>query len=267
VIDGGRMMILLGAVLAGAGLWGVLPGGTVRARLFGAVLAAAGLGLVAAQWPWVGGWIDRSLFTLLAVVAVGSAAAAISLRNPVYAAIWFGMSLVATAGLLLFQGAQFLAVATIIVYAGAILVTFLFVLMLAEPSGRAPYDRQAWEGLVSALSGAFLVGILSLTVARALADPAEVMSPVPVTDQARQAGILAEDHVRRIGQVLFDLPEAAGPSRAPKPGYLIAVEAAGVLLLAALVGAAAIVGRSRTPQAGTATKPHPTHSAGGPPHA
>lgn len=268
MIDAGRMMILLGAMLAGVGLWGVLPGATVRSRLLGAVLAAAGLGLVAAQLPWVGGWVDQSLFTLLAFVAVGSAAAAISLRNPVYAAIWFGMSLVATAGLLLFQGAQFLAVATIIVYAGAILVTFLFVLMLAEPSGRAPYDRQAWEGLVSALSGAFLVGILSLTVARALADPAEVVSPVPVpvTDQDRQAGILAEDHVRRIGQVLFDLPGPAGPNRAPKPGYLIAVEAAGVLLLAALVGAAAIAGRARTPQPDPAPKPHPTHSAGGPRH-
>ena len=266
MIAAGRMMILLGAVLAGVGLWGLLPGGTVRARLLGAVLAAAGLGLVAAQWPWVGGWIDQSLFMLLAAAAVGSAAAAISLRNPVYAAIWFGMSLTATAGLLLFQGAQFLAVATIIVYAGAILVTFLFVLMLAEPSGRAPYDRQAWEGLVSALSGAFLVGILSLTVARVLADPAEVVPPVPVTDEQRQAGILAEDHVLRIGQVLFGLPEPAGPNLAPKPGYLIAVEAAGVLLLAALVGAAAICGRARTPQPDPAPKPHPNHSAGGPSH-
>jgi NADH-quinone oxidoreductase subunit J len=243
-----------------------LPGGTVRGRLLGAVLAAAGLGLVAGQLPYLGGWVDQSLFTLLAVVAVGSAAAAISLRNPVYAAIWFGMSLTAIAGLLLFQGAQFLAVATIIVYAGAILVTFLFVLMLAEPSGRASYDRKAWEGLVSALSGAFLVGILSLTVARVLAGPAEVVPPVPVTDEQRQAGILAQDHVQRIGQVLFDLPLPADPKRAPNPPYLIAVEAAGVLLLAALVGAAAIVGRARTPQAGPATKPHPTHSAGGPGH-
>jgi NADH-quinone oxidoreductase subunit J len=263
------MLILLGAILAGVGLWGLLPGATVRARLLGAVLAAAGLGLVAAQVPGVGGWIDQSLFSLLAVVAVGSAAGAISLRNPVYAAIWFGMSLVATAGLLLFQGAQFLAVATIIVYAGAILVTFLFVLMLAEPSGRAPYDRQAWEGLVSALSGALLVGILSLTVARVLADPAEVVSPtsVPVTDRDPDNGILAEDHVRQIGQVLFDLPQSTGPNRAPKPGYLIAVEAAGVLLLSALVGAAAIVGRARTPRPDPATKSHPTHSAGGPSHA
>ena len=47
----------------------------------------------------------------------------------------------------LFIGAQFLAVATVVVYAGAILVTFLFVLMLAQPEGKAAYDRVSWEAL------------------------------------------------------------------------------------------------------------------------
>ena len=65
-----------------------------------------------------------------------------------YCAVWFALSLLGTAGLFLFQGAQFLAVATIVVYAGAILVTFLFVLMLAQPNGRAYYDRVSWEPLV-----------------------------------------------------------------------------------------------------------------------
>ena len=60
-----------------------------------------------------------------------AAVATISFRNPVYCAIWFGMTLTGTAGLFLLAGAEFLAVATLVVYAGAILVTFLFVLMLA----------------------------------------------------------------------------------------------------------------------------------------
>ena len=62
--------------------------------------------------------------------------ATVTFRNPVYCAIWFGLSLLGTAGLFLFHGAQFLAVATVVVYAGAILVTFLFVLMLAQPEGK-----------------------------------------------------------------------------------------------------------------------------------
>ena len=73
-----------------------------------------------------------------------------------YCAVWFALSLLGTAGLFLFQGAQFLGVATIVVYAGAILVTFLFVLMLAQPTGRAYYDRLCWEPLVSAVTGAVL---------------------------------------------------------------------------------------------------------------
>ena len=54
------------------------------------------------------------------------------------------MSLLGTAALFLLQGAQFLGIATVAVYAGAIVVTFLFVLMLAQPEGHAFYDRISW---------------------------------------------------------------------------------------------------------------------------
>ena len=88
---------------------------------------------------------------LAGVTVVSAAVATVTFRSPVYCAIWFGMSLLGTAGLFLFHGAQFLAVATVVVYAGAILVTFLFVLMLAQPEGQASYDRVSWEALLSAV--------------------------------------------------------------------------------------------------------------------
>ena len=72
---------------------------------------------------------------MLAGVTVIAAAGAVTFRSPVYCAIWFALTLLGTAGLFLLQGAQFLGVATVVVYAGAILVTFLFVLMLAQPAG------------------------------------------------------------------------------------------------------------------------------------
>ena len=78
-------------------------------------------------------------------MTIVAAVATVTFRNPVYCAIWFGMTLTGTAGLFLFAGAEFLAVATLVVYAGAILVTFLFVLMLAQPEGDASYDRRSWE--------------------------------------------------------------------------------------------------------------------------
>ena len=101
-------------------------------------------------------------------------------RNPVYCAIWFGMTLLGTAGLFLFQGAQFLAVATVVVYAGAILVTFLFVLMLAQPDGRAHLRPRELGGAALGRAGGVIVGVLTLTWS--------VLSAAPVTDARRTAG-------------------------------------------------------------------------------
>ena len=61
--------------------------------------------------------------------------------------------------------------ATIVVYAGAILVTFLFVLMLAQPQGHAYYDRVSWEALFSAAVGACMVGMLTMVITDAFASP------------------------------------------------------------------------------------------------
>jgi NADH-quinone oxidoreductase subunit J len=105
------------------------------------------------------------VFWLLAAVTITSAAAMIAMRSPVYSAIWFAMALLGTSSLFLFEGAQFLAVATIIVYAGAIVVMFLFVIMLAQPQGHEYYDRISLgspAALFSAVAGAALVVILTI---------------------------------------------------------------------------------------------------------
>jgi NADH-quinone oxidoreductase subunit J len=85
----------------------------------------------------------------------------IASRSAVYSAIWFALTLLSTAGLFLFQGAAFLVVATVVVYAGAIVVTFLFVIMLAQPDGHAAYDRISWGWFAkpaAAVAGALVVG-------------------------------------------------------------------------------------------------------------
>ena len=64
-------------------------------------------------------------------------------RNPIYSALWFASVVLSTTGLFLLANAPFLAAGTIIVYAGAIIVTFLFVIMLAQMEGKAVYDRAA----------------------------------------------------------------------------------------------------------------------------
>ena len=133
-----RHTIALAALLGAAGLWLMLPRGAARGRMIGVLLTAAALGLGAAQLRPLGSWTAEGVFAALAGATVVAALATITFRNPIYCAIWFGMTLAGASGLFLFIGAEFLAVATLVVYAGAILVTFLFVLMLAQPEGDAP---------------------------------------------------------------------------------------------------------------------------------
>jgi NADH-quinone oxidoreductase subunit J len=265
--------LLAGAVLATvASLWLLLPNGrdTTSARWLGAVLGLAALAAFIATGRRLGGLGEEAVFLIVSLVAVISAAATIVSRSPVYAAIWFALSLAGVAGVLLVLGAQFLGVATIVVYAGAILVMFLFVLMLAQPAGLAPYDRVSNEPFLSALAGAVLFGVLSLSIGRLSAGPASccepptraTATPMAVTPSAA-SGVaapatvdtppapatapvatvvdpLAENHVARLGGELFGR-------------HLVAVEAAGVLLLVALIGAIAIVSRGEAAHAAEAT--------------
>ncbi len=181
----------------------------------------------------------------------------------------------------LFAGAAFLAVATVVVYAGAILVMFLFVLMLAQPEGHTTYDRRSWEAPVSAFTGAVLVGVLTATIAAAAtetemglpaptnsaatrravaprgararpqAQPKNASFPRPsLVPQGREDSSVASYDVARLGADLFTR-------------YLVAVEAAGVLLFAALVGAAVIVSQGRAAMKGRPPLASPGSSIGG----
>lgn len=229
------------ATLSGAiGAWLLLPRGRVAGRGMGALLMAASLALFGAcalrgasdEQTAARDTLTWLQFYLLAAITVVSAVAAISLRNPVYCAVWFGMSLLGVAGLMLWQGAQFLAVATIVVYAGAILVTLLFVLMLATPTGAAAYDRLSWEAPLSATVGMVIVGVLTIALQSTPSKPHDDKPPEAV-QAALADNILHTEHTAHLGRELF--------SR-----HLIAIELAGTLLLVALVGAVAIVAHSRS---------------------
>ena len=99
-----------------------------------------------------------------------SAALMITSRKPVYAALWFAMVTFSTCGLFLLQSAPFLAAATIIVYAGAIIVTFLFVMMLAQQAGATTYDQRAREPLLAAVAAFLLLGALIYVLQTAYTD-------------------------------------------------------------------------------------------------
>jgi len=253
-------------------------------------LSAIAFGAVLGQTPIIRPLGEGILFYGLAAATVLSALAAVSLVHPLYCAVCFGLTLVGVSALMAYGGAQFLAAGTLIVYVGAILVVLLFVLMLAHPRGRAPYEWNRWEVFVSAGTAVVFLAMLSLLITRSLAGPeqrtaqAEAQRPQAALNQPafnqstlnqssegqsaegqlpeslslgepsaeRTAagppemdflppkagqGVLADRHVARIGQHLFG-------------GHWLAVQAAGLLLLAALVGAAVIIGRLHGPLEG-----------------
>jgi NADH-quinone oxidoreductase subunit J len=216
------------------GLWLLLPARIPYGKSVGALFLAVAAALFAFDLPLLGRWVDQGVFWVLAAVTLGAAISTIASRSPVYCAISFALSLLATAGLFLFQGAQFLGVATIVVYAGAIVVTLLFVIMLAQPEGHASYDRMSWGWFPKAfgvIAAGTLVGILTFMMGRLKEESLQ-----PVTAEAAAAaherlnadgGVLDESHMANVGRHLFS-------------EHLVSVELAGTLLLAALVGTIAI---------------------------
>jgi NADH-quinone oxidoreductase subunit J len=226
-------LFIAATVLGGLGLWLLLPRGTRRGQWVGAVMALVSIGMLASQVTPMVDYLTGGVFWILAGITIAAAVGTITFRNAVHSAIWFGLMLLGTAGLFLVNGAQFLALATVVVYAGAILVTFLFVLMLANPRGHAFYDRISWESFLSAAAGAVMIGMLTMTLARVFTTGDQAVRPQVLYDRpALESEILSDQHVAHLGAQLF--------SR-----HLIAVEVAGTLLLVALVAAVAIIVQDR----------------------
>lgn len=136
--------------LAGAGTWLMLPrrGESRTLPRIGVgmnVIAFAATFVCLIQWAAIATNLTAVYYWLFSVIAIGSAIRVITHRQPVYSSLYFVVTVLASAGLFVLMWAEFLAAALVIIYAGAILVTYTFVIMLAsEASG---------EGMVSKLSG------------------------------------------------------------------------------------------------------------------
>jgi NADH:ubiquinone oxidoreductase subunit 6 (subunit J) len=180
--------ILIPVVLGFAAVALLLPRARSYPPLWGAVLG--GLGLVLAGW-WViraePTWEESALFYAFSAIAVVAGTLLVTQRNPVRAALSFALVVLSTCGLFLLQAAPFLMAATVIIYAGAIIVTFLFVLMLAQQAGLSDADQRSREPLLSAIAGFVLLGGL-LCVLQVTYRPALVQSLLEKFDRAEQAG-------------------------------------------------------------------------------
>lgn len=244
------------AVLAviGVGTYLVLPFGsrsTTLVRAIGGMLVTGGLLVLAQQVGSVLPNTSNSLtFYVLAAVSVGAAIMMIATTNPVVTALWFALVLLSNSGLYLLQGAEFISAATVIIYAGAIIVTFLFVIMLAQPRGSANYDRYSREPMLSCLTGVLLswtlIGTLHYTAtvetAPLAARPQGVSTAaIPGPEQV----VVGTDHLPA-SKVSAATPHVAGLGRALFSEHYVSVELIGVILLVAVVGAIMIVTRDHS---------------------
>jgi NADH-quinone oxidoreductase subunit J len=110
-------------------------------------------------------------FYIFAFIALAAALRVITHPKPVYAALYFVLTVIASAGLFVLLSAEFMAFALIIVYAGAILITYLFVIMLATQSPDedevevlASYDTEAREPAVAVVIGFLMLAVLTTTM-------------------------------------------------------------------------------------------------------
>jgi NADH-quinone oxidoreductase subunit J len=108
--------------------------------------------------------VGSVLFWLFAAGAVGFGCVLVTQRNPARGAIAFAFVILSSCGLFLLLAAPFLMAATVIIYAGAIIVTFLFVLMLSHVKGPSDENDRTREPLLGSLAGFGFVGLMLFTL-------------------------------------------------------------------------------------------------------
>jgi len=244
---------LLPLLLGFAAIWWLMPQGKRRPPIVGMIA-----GLAALVW---GGFVllhvgdnllVHGLFCLFAAVAIGAAVCMITSSNPVYAALWFALVTLSSCGLYLLSSAPFLAASTIIVYAGAIIVTFLFVIMLARQSGALAYDQRTRDPLLAIGATALLACGLIMAIAQwgedlAARQAADERGDAVASVISRTGFVKPPEHVRAntLSQPAADeeLGTLRSLGRSLFGDYLYAIEVAGTLLMVATIGAICIAPR------------------------
>lgn len=162
--------------------------------------------------------MSLTVFSILGLASVIFALLMVFTKNPVRSVIFLILTFFSIAGQYVLLNAQFLAVVHIIVYAGAVMVLFLFVLMLLNLNAEAePRQTDRWK-----LGAAIAAGMLLLTLVGALRGGIEITVPEETNPHV---GL-----VENLGKVLFT-------------DFVVPFEVAGILFLAAMVGAVLLAKR------------------------
>tara|TARA_R110002073_G_scaffold37866_3_gene109026 strand:- start:40432 stop:41418 length:987 start_codon:yes stop_codon:yes gene_type:complete len=183
-------------VLGAVGIAAALPrrnnaasiaGGLVLASAIGLAVLILGLGATKSGQP-----LPNYFFYPFAILALGASARMITHPRPVYSALYFILTIIASCGMYLLLSAEFMAFALVIIYAGAILITYLFVIMLATqaPTSAAEAfidetDAVAREPVLASVIGFVLLAILTTAMFRGVST-----LPAPTNQELAQDSVL-----------------------------------------------------------------------------
>lgn len=164
---------------------------------------------------------DAFLFWFLAIVTIGSALTVILIPNPIYSALSLAMTMVGISALFVTLQAYFIAGVQLIVYAGAVMVLFVMVLMLFDLKHELhSFTRGKLSGFIKVLSVGAILGLLTGTILM-------TRSSVSLDGAVMGPAGIGPDNTKELGKLLFSK-------------YLFGFEALGVLLLVVAVGAVAL---------------------------
>jgi NADH-quinone oxidoreductase subunit J len=170
-------LLLMPPVLGFVAIYLLLPKVRRAKPIWGGVLAALAMIVGAAIFVHIDArWEESILFYAFAGLAIAAGVMMITQSNPVHAALSFALVVLSTCGLFLLLAAPFLMAATIIVYAGAIVVTFLFVIMLAQQEGVSNADQRSREPFLASLAGCVLLAALLCVLQKNYSVPTAVKS-------------------------------------------------------------------------------------------
>jgi NADH-quinone oxidoreductase subunit J len=161
--------------------------------------------------------ITEILFWFLTALALLGATMLVVSKNPIYSILWLIVVFFAISGHYVLMNAQFIAIVNLIVYAGAIMVLFLFVVMLMNLNSETEPKKNNWMKLAGVISGGSLL-IIMVDVVRSASD----MQGKTVLIKEGNIGL-----IKNLGIVLFR-------------DYVVPFEIASILFLSAMVGAVVI---------------------------
>lgn len=171
--------------------------------------------------------LSSAAFYILSAIALVSALMVVSAKNPVHSVLFLVLTFFTTAGLFVLIGAEYLAMLLVVVYVGAVMVLFLFVVMMLDIDFvelKQGFTRYLPLGAGVAITLLAMFILVSNTRLAININPADLASPTPATDIANNAEAL--------GKVIYT-------------DYILFFQLAGLVLFVAMIGAIVLTLRHR----------------------